>query len=260
MDAFLKTVAVCSAAICLLLPLRAGAFVPPGHAPELPDLDKRREAPPKPLPPAKAAAAVKLRGQVRGLRVEHDGLLQSPKQVSSTAGFLSGPDGEGVAIAAAAARALPANDRHRAIKAFLNEHRPLFGHGAEVLNQARLKRDVVARNNGLRTVVWEQRVDDLAVYEGVLIGHITRQGELAGLSSLFISDPERAADAGTPNRAALRNAPDIYPYGEQLKAVALNMSRERIHRARLVLDTIQRYAPDAVMSKPGAAGLGVPEC
>ena len=61
-------------------------------------------------------------------------------------------------------------------------------------------------------------------------------------------------------KLGLRNAPDIYPYGEQLKAVALNMSRERIHRARLVLDTIQRYAPDLVMSKPGAAGLGVPEC
>ena len=60
-------------------------------------------------------------------------------------------------------------------------------------------------------------------------------------------------------KMGLRNAPDIYPYGEQLKAVALNMSRERVHRARLVLDTIQRYYPEAVMSKPGAQGLGVPE-
>ena len=60
-------------------------------------------------------------------------------------------------------------------------------------------------------------------------------------------------------KAGLRNAPDIYPYGEQLKTVALAMTRERIHRARLVLDTIQRYYPEAVMSKPGAAGLGIPE-
>jgi hypothetical protein len=60
-------------------------------------------------------------------------------------------------------------------------------------------------------------------------------------------------------KAGLRNAPDIYPYGEQLKTVALSMSRERIRRARLVLDTIQRYTPEASMSKPGAAGLGVPE-
>ncbi|HVR84222.1 MAG TPA: hypothetical protein VMU54_07925 [Planctomycetota bacterium] len=61
-------------------------------------------------------------------------------------------------------------------------------------------------------------------------------------------------------KMGLRNAPDIYPYGEQLRSVALAMSRERVHRARLVLDTIQRYAPAAVMSKPGAQGLGVPEC
>ena len=60
-------------------------------------------------------------------------------------------------------------------------------------------------------------------------------------------------------KMGLRNAPDIYPYGEQLKAVALNMTRERIHRARLVLDTIQRYYPEAAASKAGAAGLGVPE-
>ncbi|HLY12546.1 MAG TPA: hypothetical protein VKW04_24800 [Planctomycetota bacterium] len=61
-------------------------------------------------------------------------------------------------------------------------------------------------------------------------------------------------------KLGLRNAPDIYPYGEQLKNVALAMSRERVHRARLVLDAIQRYYPGAVMSKAGAKGLGVPEC
>lgn len=61
-------------------------------------------------------------------------------------------------------------------------------------------------------------------------------------------------------KMGLRNAPDIYPYGEQLRTVALAMSRERVHRARLVLDTIQRFAPNSLMSKAGAQGLGVPEC
>ena len=61
-------------------------------------------------------------------------------------------------------------------------------------------------------------------------------------------------------KAGLRNAPDIYPYGEQLRNVALAMTRERLRRAQLVLDAIRRYQPEAVMSKPGAAGLGVPEC
>lgn len=61
-------------------------------------------------------------------------------------------------------------------------------------------------------------------------------------------------------KLGLRNAPDIYPYGEQLKTVALAMSRERVHRARLVLDAIRRYYPQALMSEAGAKGLGVPEC
>jgi hypothetical protein len=61
-------------------------------------------------------------------------------------------------------------------------------------------------------------------------------------------------------KMGLRNAPDIYPYGEQLKNVALAMSRERLHRARLVLDMIHRHSPDAVLSKKGAQGLGIPEC
>jgi hypothetical protein len=61
-------------------------------------------------------------------------------------------------------------------------------------------------------------------------------------------------------KAGLRNAPDIYPWGEQLRAVSLSMTRERLRRARMVLDTIERAAPDLVASKPGPAGLGVPEC
>jgi Collagenase and related proteases len=60
-------------------------------------------------------------------------------------------------------------------------------------------------------------------------------------------------------KIGLRNAPDIYPYGEQLRLTALAMSRERIHRARIVADTIARYYPEAVMSQPGAADLGIPE-
>ncbi len=61
-------------------------------------------------------------------------------------------------------------------------------------------------------------------------------------------------------KLGLRNAPDIYPWGEQLKTVSLGMSRERVRRARLVLDMIERQYPGAVASKPGARGLGIPTC
>jgi hypothetical protein len=60
-------------------------------------------------------------------------------------------------------------------------------------------------------------------------------------------------------KLGLRNAPDIYPYGRQLEQVALSMTRERVRRARIVLDLIQRYIPEAKMSEPGASDLGIPE-
>jgi len=61
-------------------------------------------------------------------------------------------------------------------------------------------------------------------------------------------------------KMGLRDAPDIYPCGEQLRAVSLAMSRERLRRLRIVMDTIRRYYPEASMSKAGAPGLGIPEC
>lgn len=41
----------------------------------------------------------------------------------------------------------------------------------------------------------------------------------------------------------LRNAPDIYPVGGHLDAVAVATARERVRRARLGLDILARYAP-----------------
>lgn len=63
-------------------------------------------------------------------------------------------------------------------------------------------------------------------------------------------------------KLGLRNAPDIYPSGQHLRQVGLAMSRERVRRARIVMDLIQRYYPDARMSAVGVAGasdLAIPE-
>ncbi len=59
-------------------------------------------------------------------------------------------------------------------------------------------------------------------------------------------------------KLGLRNAPGIYPSGLHLEDMAIKLGRERVRRAGLVLDLIQRYFPDAVMSQPGATDLGVP--
>lgn len=197
--------------LCICLPSLSRAFEEPGHEHGLPNLDKRLDAQPadKSLPAEKTSGAEKLRGQLRGLRVEHDVVRQSPKHIASTSGFLTGPGGEGTTISAAGAGTVPAGDPHRVIKTFLNEHRAAFGHGAEILDQTRLKTDFTARNNNLRTIVWQQRLDDIAVYESVLIGHVTARGELVSVSSQLVAEPSAAANAGTPNRVALQNSPTL---------------------------------------------------
>lgn len=45
-------------------------------------------------------------------------------------------------------------------------------------------------------------------------------------------------------KLGLRNAPDIYPSGSHIESTAVALSRERVRRARLVLDMIHRYGPD----------------
>jgi hypothetical protein len=55
----------------------------------------------------------------------------------------------------------------------------------------------------------------------------------------------------------LRNAPDVYPSGSHLDAVAVPLARERVRRARLGLDLLERYQPNAVMSAIGASDLAL---
>src|SRR5438094_651541 len=57
----------------------------------------------------------------------------------------------------------------------------------------------------------------------------------------------------------LRNAPDIYPSGRHIEDRAVNMARERLHRARIAIDLLDEYAPQAKMSRLGSKDLGIPE-
>ena len=56
----------------------------------------------------------------------------------------------------------------------------------------------------------------------------------------------------------LRNAPDVYPSGTHLDAVTVALSRERVRRARLGLELLERSGYEAQTSERGAAGLAVP--
>jgi hypothetical protein len=57
----------------------------------------------------------------------------------------------------------------------------------------------------------------------------------------------------------LRNAPDIYPCGRHVEDLAVNMGRERVHRARCAIELLEQYAPELKMSPLGSKDLGIPE-
>jgi hypothetical protein len=56
----------------------------------------------------------------------------------------------------------------------------------------------------------------------------------------------------------LRNAPNIYPSGSHIENVAIALSRERVRRAKMGMDILQRYYPEAIVSELGAQGLALP--
>ena len=123
----------------------------------LPNIDQRqREAAPAAAVPAeRAAGAAAMQAQVPKSRVDFDPVTRAPKMVSATEGFLTGAGGQGRGVTAATAAAFRADDPHRATKAFLRQHRPLFGHGPEALDAARVTRDYVTPHNGMKTAVSE---------------------------------------------------------------------------------------------------------
>jgi uncharacterized repeat protein (TIGR01451 family) len=160
-------------------------------------------------PPGRAQSLARLQRALPEARVEFDEVTGAAKFVRAHDGFLSGANGVGRAVPAAAHAGLAANEPHRATKAFLNEHRALFGHGAEALEAARVSRDYITTHNGARAVVWQQELDGLPIFEAVLSSHTTRNGELVSMASQFVADPAGASGADAAKRAALAAAPPI---------------------------------------------------
>jgi len=188
------------------------ALLPPAEAP-LPNYDKRPSLNTQ-ISTERAAAVAQLKRSVPDARADFDPLTGSARWVRSRKGFLSGPQGNG--ISASALSHWPPGDPHRIVKAFLEEHSNLFGHGAGALENAQVKRQFETPHNGLKTAVWEEQCDNIAVFDGLLIAHTTRNEELVSICSAFISQPARAADRGTPNRANL----ELRPTCSSFQAVA----------------------------------------
>ena len=59
-------------------------------------------------------------------------------------------------------------------------------------------------------------------------------------------------------KAGLRNAPNIYPSGAHLEGVAVATAREKVHRALIAVEMIERYYPEAKASPKGPKDMGIP--
>ncbi len=158
-----------------------------------------------------AAAIAQLRIWAPDARVDFDEMLDSPAWIASARGFLAGTNGVNHGISPAVLAGFSADDPHLLTKAFVRQHAALFGHDADVLSAARIKREFVTAHNGLRTVVWEQQVDGIPVFEGLFISHTTRNGELVNVSSHFLANPEKAAEseALSQGQTAARSEPGL---------------------------------------------------
>ena len=186
----------------------AMAFWAP-NGPELPNFDKRAVGADSAAAIERAPAKSALQARVPELQVYFDEHLGTPKWIVAGSGFLSGPGASGLTISPQTAALYATNDTYRATKAFVQEHQGLFGFGPEILSTARVTEDAITAHNGMRTVVWEQDLDGIPIFEALLISHTTKREELVNLSSQFIPNPAEAADSGTPNRATVIQSPQI---------------------------------------------------
>jgi len=178
--------------------------------PELPDFDVRTQNASALAVPTvdRAPALANLKARVPDVKVDFDDITGSPAWIRSERGFLTGTNGGGAVSSQTLAR-YSAADPHRATRAFLDEHSGLFGHDSTALDAASIKREFITAHNGLRTVVWEQQVDGIPVFEALLVSHTTKRGELVSISSHFVPAPEQAAGGGASNRLANLSRPLI---------------------------------------------------
>jgi uncharacterized repeat protein (TIGR01451 family) len=205
-----QTTQLCAVALislALAVPGARAFWAPKG--PELPNFDKRAIGADGAAAVQHAAAQNTLRTRVPGLQVYFDEHTGAPKWIMSHAGFLTGPGASGLAISPQTTALYGTNDNYRATKAFIQEHQSLFGFGPEILSTAPVTQDSITAHNGLRTVIWQQDLDGIPLFETLLISHTTKREELVSISSQFVPNPSQAADNGTPNRATVLQNPQI---------------------------------------------------
>lgn len=123
--------------------------------------------------------------------------------------------------------------------------RVLVEHGANTLN-----------------VVTDLSLPDIAAIRAVVDVpidlYIESPDDLGGFVRLYELPELIRVAAPVYAKFGLRNAPNLYPSGTHLEQTAITLSRERVRRAQLALELLDRSGVPIETSKPGAAGLAIP--
>src|SRR6478735_8170566 len=179
-----NTIGLVFAGLLCLTAIKSPAILPPARE-ELPNLDYRSSGG-ESIAKAEPSGALKtLKARTPDVRVVA-GERPHAKWIQAERGFLTGPDGQGRSVTAATLATFSTNETHRPTKAFVREHATLFGFGPEALDEARVKREFVTPHNGLITVVWEQELEGISIFESVFTSHTTKRGELVSVSYQFV--------------------------------------------------------------------------
>lgn len=129
----------------------------------------------------RAKAVESLRSEVAGVRVDFDPVTRTPKWIGSLAKLLTGPQ-----------ESLAAQNADGPVRAFIDAHREVFGHGPESLDKARRVTDYSTQAGPSRKVVWHQQHEGIDIFEAVLQANLTTKSELINIGSQFVMQPESA--------------------------------------------------------------------
>ncbi|MDZ4405532.1 M36 family metallopeptidase [Prosthecobacter sp.] len=196
-------------------PAKKSLFILDRKKERLGEMDKRESKAVTTTSVERAEALAALRREVPGVQVDFDPITGAPSHIMAAGRFL--------------AKAQPdVKDPHAPVRVFVTKHAALFGHGAAALQSgnARVTREDVTAHSGMRTVVWQQEVAGVPVFQTILKANLTKNGDLVTLGSHFMGDPVKAA-------------------GEQVKLVPqppLNVADAMTHVAKSLGGDLQQAA------------------
>lgn len=181
----------------------------PPNPDRLPNVDRRQQQSADATDAKHQAVIAALQRQIPGVTVQFDPITGAPSHVMAPGRFLAPAKADSL-------------DAHAPVLDFVDRNSGLFGHDASALaaGSSRITREDVSAHNGMRTVVWQQELDGIPLFQTIFKANLTKKGELISVGSHFMKDPAAASGRNAAERAALIAQPTVTAAGAVSKAAA----------------------------------------